>query len=92
MNVKGDVWGGGYGSIPIELNQNEKVQGEITKPYLTASIQDPDGNTIKDLGSTPATQFSFTAETTGRYLIVLNATRNNISTAYNLKYWVYSIK
>lgn len=92
VNVKGDVWGGGYASIPIVLNQNEKVQGEITKPYLTATIQNPDGKTIKDLGSAQVTQFSFNADLSGRYLIVLNSTNSNMNTAYSLKYWVYSIK
>jgi TolA-binding protein len=92
LNARGDVWGGGYATVPIELKQNEKVEGEIVKPYLTAIIQDSDGKTVKDLTGTPnPTQFSFTAKTTGRYLIVLNSTNNNMSTAYSIKYWIYSI-
>ena len=90
--VEGNVWGGGYASVPIGLNKDEKVQGQITKPLMTGTIQDPDGNTVKDLGSAEVTQFSFTAQTTGRYLIIMRNTNNNIGTAYKLQYWIYSIK
>ena len=92
VNLEGNVWGGGYASVPIELNKDEKIQGQITKPLMTGLIQDPDGTTVKDLGSAEVTQFSLTAKTTGRYLIVMRNTNSNTGTAYKLQYWIYSYK
>jgi hypothetical protein len=92
VDSEGNVWGGGYASVAIDLNENEQVQGEITKPYLTAIVQDPNGKTVITIGSNAVQQFSFTAEKTGRYVIFMNNTNNNVGTAYSLKYWVYSVK
>lgn len=81
-------------SVQIQLNQFDWVQGEIiivTSTPITpfrSYIQDPAGNLVKDFGSAAQTNFSFMAQTTGRYTVVFQ--NNSVWYAgYTLTYAIW---
>jgi hypothetical protein len=77
-------------SIPIELKPSERVEGTITGGLggLAFSIQDSGGGIVKDLGLILRSSFIFTAQTSGRYNIVIKRP-NELTSKYNLEYTIY---
>jgi thioredoxin-related protein len=75
---KGVVARGGSTSVPIQLNQNDYVEGEIVQSTFTVTIQDPTGKTINDFGYVEQTNFFITALVPGRYNIVMRKDGNSI--------------
>jgi hypothetical protein len=77
-------------SIPIELKPSERVEGTITGGLggLAFSIQDSGGGIVKDLGLILRSSFIFTAQTSGRYNIVIKGP-NELTGKYNLEYTIY---
>ena len=86
----GELLVGDLISIPIELKQSEEVRGTITGGIsgLTFSIQDSGGGIVKDLGLIFRSSFIFTAQTSGRYNIVIKGP-NELTGKYNLEYTIY---
>jgi hypothetical protein len=80
-------------SVPIQLNQYDWLQGEIvfsseaTSPPTIASIQDPTGKTVKDLGRFTQTTFSFMAEISGTYTVVFQ-NQSSYWANYSIKYTI----
>ncbi|MDO8716724.1 MAG: hypothetical protein Q7J73_07970 [Dehalococcoidales bacterium] len=82
-------------SIPIQLNKSDWIQGDMVIVTNTggvpikAYIQDPSGNIVKDFGSANQGNFTFVAQTTGRYTVVFQ--NNSIWYAgYTLNYTVWN--
>jgi predicted RNase H-like nuclease (RuvC/YqgF family) len=77
-------------SIPIELKESERVEGTITGGLggVVFSIQDSGGGIVKDLGLVLRSGFIFTAQTSGRYNIVIKGT-NEPTSKYILEYTIY---
>lgn len=91
VGVDGDLPGDRVVSIPIELNRFEKVQGEIIATGISpivAYIQDPAGGVVQDFGQIWQSNFMFTAQTGGRYTVVI---RNPVGVLrhYRLVYTIY---
>jgi len=86
----GELAVGDQVSIPIELKPSERVEGTITGGLggLAFSIQDSGGGVVKDLGLILRSSFIFTAETSGRYNIVIKGP-NELTGKYNLEYTTY---
>ena len=77
-------------SIPIELKESERVEGTITGGLggLAVYIQDSGGSIAEDLGRVFRSSFTFTAQTSGRYNIVIKGP-NELTSKYNLEYTIY---
>jgi hypothetical protein len=77
-------------SIPIELKESERVEGTITGGLggLAVYIHDSGGGIVKDLGLILRSSFIFTAQTSGRYNIVIKGP-NELTSKYNLEYTIY---
>ncbi len=90
--VKGVVARGGSTSVPIELNQNDYVEGEIVQSTFTVFIQDPTGKTIKDFGYVQQANFLITAQVSGRYNIILQKGGDTIGASgdFVIRYRTYS--
>jgi len=86
----GELAVGDQVSIPIELKPSERVEGTITGGLggLAFSIQDSGGGIVKDLGLILRSSFIFTAQTSGRYNIVIKGP-NELTGKYNLEYTTY---
>ncbi|MDO8531884.1 MAG: hypothetical protein Q7T26_06920 [Dehalococcoidia bacterium] len=86
-------------SIPLDLNRFEQVQGEIIQTNggndMKVYIQDPAGAMVRDFGTIRQSNFKFTAESAGRYsLVIQNNCQGNCQfpeyiVQYNLRYVVY---
>ena len=77
-------------SIPIELKESERVEGTITGGLggLAVYIQDSGGSIAEDLGRVFRSSFTFTAQTSGTYNIVIKGP-NELTSKYNLEYTIY---
>jgi len=86
----GELAVGNQISIPIELKASERVEGTIAGGLggLAFSIQDSGGGIVKDLGLILRSSFIFTAQTSGRYNIVIKGP-NELTGKYNLEYTIY---
>ena len=77
-------------SFPIDLKQFENVQGEVTGGYpgLVVYIKDSAGGIVKDFGRILHSDFTFTAEISGGYAIVIKEP-NGSNNSYTLQYTIY---
>jgi len=81
------VFRGGTNSFPIDLNQNDYLEGSIGGYLTHVYIQDPSGTVIKDLGAVSQTNFLITAQVPGRYAIILqNTDQGTLKYDYSIKY------
>lgn len=84
----------GYGTVAIDLNEFEWVEGTIdcgTFPQVHVYIQGPDGDNIKDFGSLGKANFRVMAPVSGRYSVIVVA--NFVYGAYyNVAYTVYGLQ
>jgi hypothetical protein len=100
QKTSGDIGGLGSGaksntivSIPIELKQNEWLQGEITAgtaPPVSANIRDPNGKMLRDFGVPGHANFSLMAQTAGKYTVTFQNS-NMFWSSYYLAYTIYGI-
>ncbi len=78
-------------STTIEVKQYEWVQGKVgTGPQISAKLQDPNGNVIKNFGSGAEANFSFMAQTPGIYTISFTNT-GIFNGVYNYEYTIYQV-
>jgi cell division protein FtsB len=86
----GAVSAGELVSIPVEMKQFEEVQGKITGGIsgLALFIQDSGGSIVKNFGIILSSSFTFKAQTSGSYNIVIQGT-GELPTKYNLEYTIY---
>jgi uncharacterized coiled-coil protein SlyX len=77
-------------SFPIDLKQFENVQGEVTGGYpgLEVYIKDSAGSIVKDFGRNLHVDFTFTAQISGGYAIVIEEP-NGSNNSYTLQYTIY---
>jgi len=90
----GEILGGEEVSIPIGLKKSEEVEGKITGGGLSGLevyIKDPGGSIVKDLGRTIRSNFTFTAQTSGIFTVVIKEL-GGLPTQYNLQYIVYQLR
>ena len=82
----------GPGSLPIQLQAGQWVQGDLgSNPYdLEVKFTDPNGAVVKDLGRTRVTSFTFQAQLTGTYYLVVGKVYGLGCADYTLTYTIYS--
>jgi hypothetical protein len=82
------------GTVPIDLNQYEWVEGTIdcgTFPQLHVYIQGPDGKNIKDFGSIGQANFRIMAPISGKYSVIV-VPNGVYGGNYNVTYTVYGLQ
>jgi len=91
ITTKGNLGSFGLVSIPLQLRSFEQVQGEfIAGAYdLAVNIQDPTGAKVQDFGKIRQSNFKFTAQTDGRYVLVIQNPYSNAGIAYTVLYTIY---
>jgi hypothetical protein len=88
----GNISGGGTLSFPISMKQFEKVEGKVSGGLqgLVVYIQDPEGGMVIDLGLVSRSNFTFTAQTSGIFTIVIKEPSGDPS-RYTLQYVIYQL-
>jgi len=86
----GELSGNDLISFPIELKPSERVEGTITGGLggLAVYIQDSEGGIAEDLGRVFHSSFTFTAQTSGIYALVIKET-SGLANKYVVDYTVY---
>jgi len=79
-------------AIPIQLQGGQWLQGQITITYPDAvvHITDPNGASVKDLGTVTVTNFTVQAQMTGTYYVNISNTDMVVCPGYTLTYTIYS--
>jgi hypothetical protein len=83
--------------LPIRLEVGERIEGyyQGSSGMSSFSIQDPNGNTVRDYGATQGTNFQVIADVPGLYSLVFQSRRatglepGNISFSYSYSFEVY---
>jgi predicted RNase H-like nuclease (RuvC/YqgF family) len=86
----GELSGNDMISFPIELKQSETVEGTITGGLggLAVYIQDSEGAIVEDLGRVFYSSFTFIAQTSGTYALVIKGP-SGLASKYVVDYTVY---
>ena len=86
----GDLSGNDMISFPIELKPSERVEGTITGGLggLAVYIQDSEGAIVEDLGRVFHSSFTFTAQTSDIYALVIKEP-SGLANKYVVDYTVY---
>jgi hypothetical protein len=86
----GELSGNDLRSFPIELKPSERVEGTITGGLggLAVYIQDSKGGIAEDLGRVFHSSFTFTAQTSGTYALVIKEP-SGLANKYVVNYTVY---
>jgi hypothetical protein len=86
----GELSGNDLISFPIELKPSERVEGTITGGLggLAVYIQDSEGGIAEDLGRVFHSSFTFTAQTSDTYALVIKET-SGLANKYVVDYTVY---
>jgi hypothetical protein len=89
----GDIAGGDTLSIQISMKQFEKVEGKISGGLqgLVVYIQDPKSGIVKDLGLIFQSNFTFTAQTSGIFTVVIREP-SGYPSKYSLQYIIYQLQ
>ena len=77
-------------SIPIELKESERVEGTITGGLggLAVYIQDSGGSIAEDLGRVFRSSFTFTAQTSGTYAMIIKGP-SGVAASYVVNFTTY---
>jgi hypothetical protein len=77
-------------SIPIELKESERVEGTITGGLggLAVYIQDSGGSIAQDLGRVFRSSFTFTAQTSGIYAMIIKGP-SGVAASYVVSFTAY---
>ena len=86
----GELSGNDLISFPIELKPSERVEGMITGGLggLAVYIQDSEGGIAEDLGRVFHSSFTFTAQTSGTYALIIKEP-SGLANKYVVNYTVY---
>ena len=86
----GELAGNDLISFPIELKPSERVEGTITGGLggLAVYIQDSEGGIAEDLGRVFHSSFTFTAQTSGTYALIIKEP-SGLANKYVVNYTVY---
>ena len=86
----GELAGNEVISFPIELNPSESVEGTITGGLggLAVYIQDSEGDIAQDLGRVFHSNFTFTAQTSGTYTLIIKEP-SGLANKYVIDYTLY---
>lgn len=86
----GELAGNDLISLPIELKPSERVEGTITGGLggLGVYIQDSEGGIAEDLGRVFHSSFTFTAQTSDTYALVIKEP-SGLANKYVVNYTVY---
>ncbi len=86
----GELSGNDLISFPIELKLSERVEGTITGGLsgLAVYIQDSEGTKVEDLGLVFHSSFTFVAQTSGTYTLIIKET-SGLANKYVLNYTIY---
>lgn len=86
----GELAGNDLISFPIELKPSERMEGTITGGLggLAVYIQDSEGGIAEDLGRVFHSSFTFTAQTSGTYALIIKEP-SGLANKYVVNYTVY---
>jgi len=89
----GELSGGETISIPMELNQSERVEGTITAGLggLAVYIYNPTGGIAENFGQVFRYNFIFTATESGTYTMIITGSAG-IKTSYTVNFTIYHMQ